>query len=51
MSKLERRTDMYKSTIRSYIEAMGGKLEIITRLRQRTVPIRQFEVLDPDSRH
>ena len=28
ISKLERRTDMYLSTLRSYIEAMGGKLEI-----------------------
>ena len=31
VSKLERRTDMYLSTLRSYIEAMGGKLEIIAR--------------------
>jgi DNA-binding XRE family transcriptional regulator len=28
ISKLERRTDMYLSTLRSYIEAMGGKLEL-----------------------
>jgi Fe-S cluster biogenesis protein NfuA len=28
VSKLERRTDMYLSTLRSYIEAMGGALEI-----------------------
>lgn len=31
VSKLERRTDMYVSTLRSYIEAMGGELEIIAR--------------------
>src|SRR5438046_1834182 len=29
VSKLERRTDMYVSTLRSYIEAMGGELDII----------------------
>jgi DNA-binding XRE family transcriptional regulator len=28
ISKLEQRTDMYLSTLRSYIEAMGGVLEI-----------------------
>lgn len=28
VSKLERRSDMYLSTLRSYIEAMGGQLEI-----------------------
>jgi len=28
ISKLEQRTDMYLSTLRSYVEAMGGVLEI-----------------------
>ena len=28
VSKLEKRTDMYLSTLRSYIEAMGGTLDI-----------------------
>jgi predicted XRE-type DNA-binding protein len=28
ISRLEQRTDMYLSTLRSYIEAMGGELEI-----------------------
>jgi DNA-binding XRE family transcriptional regulator len=28
ISKMERRTDMYLSTLRSYIEAMGGHLEL-----------------------
>jgi len=28
ISRLEKRTDMYLSTLRSYIEAMGGALEI-----------------------
>jgi DNA-binding XRE family transcriptional regulator len=28
VSKMEKRTDMYLSTLRSYIEAMGGSLEI-----------------------
>lgn len=29
VSKLERRTDAYLSTIRRYVEAMGGTLELI----------------------
>ena len=28
ISKLEKRTDMYLSTLRSYVEAMGGMLEV-----------------------
>ena len=28
ISKLEQRSDMYLSTLRSYIEAMGGSLEV-----------------------
>ncbi len=50
VSKLERRTDMYLSTLRSYIEAMGGELEIIARFPDRAVRITQFEALDPERR-
>jgi transcriptional regulator with XRE-family HTH domain len=50
VSKLERRTDMYLSTLRGFIEAMGGKLEIIARFPDRVVRITQFEALDPDER-
>jgi predicted transcriptional regulator len=50
VSKLERRTDMYLSTLRGYIEAMGGALEIIARFPDGTVRITQFETLDPKTR-
>jgi len=50
VSKLERRTDMYLSTLRSFIEAMGGKLEIIARFPDQAVRITQFEALDPEQR-
>jgi len=50
VSKLERRTDMYLSTLRGYIEAMGGQLEIIARFPNRAVRIMQFETLDPENR-
>jgi DNA-binding XRE family transcriptional regulator len=50
VSKLERRTDMYLSTLRGYIEAMGGKLEIVALFPNQAVRITQFETLDPESR-
>src|SRR5690349_1923514 len=50
VSKLERRTDMYLSTLRSFIEAMGGKLEIVARFPNQVVRITQFEALDPEKR-
>lgn len=46
ISKLERRTDMYISTLRSFIQAMGGELEIIARFPDGAVQITQFESLD-----
>lgn len=46
VSKIERRADMYVSTLRSYIEAMGGELDIIARFPDRPpVRISQFEEL------
>ncbi|WZP00858.1 XRE family transcriptional regulator [Isosphaeraceae bacterium EP7] len=48
VSKLERRTDMYLNTLRRYIEAMGGKLEIIARFPDQAVRISQFEAIDPE---
>jgi hypothetical protein len=50
VSTLERRTDMYLSTQRGYIEAMGGELEIIARFPDRAVRITQFGALDPEPR-
>lgn len=43
ISKLERRADMYISTLRSHIEAMGGELEIIARFPDGEVRISNFE--------
>lgn len=42
VSKLERRTDMYVSTLRRFIEAMGGELEIIARFPDGDVRITNF---------
>lgn len=42
VSKLERRDDMYVSTLREYIRAMGGDLEIIARFPDGDVRIMNF---------
>lgn len=43
VSKLEKRTDMYVSTLRNVIKAMGGDLEIIAKFPDGAVQISQFE--------
>jgi hypothetical protein len=37
VSKIEKQTDMYLSTLRSYVEAIGGKLDLVVRLPSRRV--------------
>lgn len=43
----ERRADMYVSSLRSYIEALGGELEILARFPDGTVRITQFQEIGP----
>jgi len=43
VSKLERRADMYVSTLHDFIRAMGGELKITARFPEGTVEINQFE--------
>jgi transcriptional regulator with XRE-family HTH domain len=35
VSKIERQADMYLSTLRSYVNAIGGELELVVRLPSR----------------
>ena len=46
VSRIEKRTDMYISTLRSVIKAMGGDLEIVARFPDGDVRINQFEELE-----
>lgn len=46
VSKLERRADMYISTLRNFVKAMGGDLEITARFPDGSVRISQFEDLE-----
>ena len=50
VSKMERRTDMYLSTLRSYIEAMGGDLVIEAKFPDGMVVINQFHDLDAEEK-
>jgi len=47
IAKLEKRTDMYLSTLRSHIEAMGGELDIVAKFPEGSVRITNFTELDP----
>ncbi len=50
VSQIERRTDMYISTLRSYIVAMGGELDIIARFPGGEIRINQFEDIKENRR-
>ncbi|MFQ5743490.1 MAG: XRE family transcriptional regulator [Acidobacteriota bacterium] len=43
VSRIEKRTDMYVSTLARYIAALGGELEIVARFPEGDVRINQFE--------
>jgi transcriptional regulator with XRE-family HTH domain len=47
VSKLEKQTDMYLSTLRNYVEAIGGELDLVVRLpSRRAIKLRRLgEVL------
>lgn len=45
IAKMEQRTDMYISTLRSHIAAMGGELEITAHFPEGTVKISNFSKL------
>jgi predicted XRE-type DNA-binding protein len=46
VSRLERRADMYVSTLRNYIRAMGGELKITAVFPNGAVEISQFQDVD-----
>jgi transcriptional regulator with XRE-family HTH domain len=40
LSRLEHRDDHLVSTLRRYVEALGGELEVVARFNDRTVRLR-----------
>ncbi len=45
IAKLESRTDMYISTLREHIRALGGELDIVARFPEGDVSIKTFKAL------
>jgi transcriptional regulator with XRE-family HTH domain len=43
VSKMEKRTDMYVSTLRNFIQAMGGQLQVKAIFPEGEIQIEQFE--------
>ncbi|HEX8818268.1 MAG TPA: XRE family transcriptional regulator [Terriglobales bacterium] len=43
VSKMERRVDMYVSTLQDFVKAMGGELKITARFPDGEVEISQFD--------
>ena len=50
VSKIERRADMYASTLHDFVKAIGGYLKITAKFPEGTVEITQFEVVKESSR-
>lgn len=50
VAKIEKRADMYVSTLRRFIEAMGGELEIVARFPDHSVKIKNFGDLSEKER-
>ena len=46
ISKMERQSDMYISTLRRFLKAMGAELKIIASFPDRDVLISQFEAVE-----
>ena len=50
IAKMEHRADMYISTLRNHIEAMGGELEITARFPDGSVKISNFSGLEVEKK-
>jgi len=43
VSKLERRDDMYVSTLRGYVKALGGELKLVASFPDAEIQLHSFE--------
>jgi len=43
VSKLERRDDMYVSTLREYVKALGGELKLVASFPDTDIQVHPFE--------
>lgn len=44
VSKLERRDDMYVSTLREYVKALGGELKLVASFPDADIQLHSFEL-------
>ena len=44
VSKIERREDMYVSTLREYVKALGGELKLVASFPDAQIQVRPFKV-------
>lgn len=44
VSKLERRDDMYISTLREYVKALGGELKLVASFPDADIQLHSFEL-------
>ena len=44
ISKLERRDDMYVSTLREYVKALGGELKLVASFPDGDIQVHPFEL-------
>ena len=51
ISKIENRTDLFVSTLRKYITAMGGDLEIRAVFPDHAVTLKDFSSLNQPENH
>ena len=49
VSKMEGQTDMYLSTMKKFVEAMGGELEIVAKFPEGPIRINAFSELNENS--
>lgn len=47
ISRIEHQTDLYLSTLGSYVEALGGRLELRASFDGIEIPIKSLESLEP----
>lgn len=48
VAKMERRADMYINTVRRFVEAMGGELELVAKFPDSSIKINQFADLESE---
>lgn len=46
VAKMEKRTDIYISSLRRFVEAMGGELEVTAKFPDHSIRINQFSELE-----